>query len=52
MLDLLFNVDVDVASGNQIVISFDTNNLLNQMFANDLEGVGTSGATYRYLDCS
>jgi len=36
MLDLLFTVNVNVVVGSQIVFTFDTNNLLNQMFANDL----------------
>jgi len=53
MLDLRFDVDVDVpATTSQLVFTFDTNNLLNDMFANDLEGAGTNGATYRYLDCA
>jgi hypothetical protein len=53
MLDLQFTVDVDVPAGtSQLVFTFDTNNLLNDMFANDLEGFGTNGLTYRYLDCA
>ena len=36
MLDLEFTVDVNVAAGSQLVFTFDTNNLLNNMFANDL----------------
>jgi hypothetical protein len=51
VLDLSFTIDVDADSGDQLVFSFDTSNLLYQMFANDLEGQGTNGATYRYLDC-
>lgn len=51
VLDLYWTSNVDISAGHSIVVSFDTNNLLNQMFANDLENAGTSGATYRYLDC-
>jgi len=53
MLHLQFIVNVDVPAGtSQLVFTFDTNNLLTDMFANDLEGVGTNGSTYRYLDCA
>jgi len=51
VLDLTFTVNVDVSPGSKLVVSFDTSNLLYQMFANDLEGQGTNGNTYRYLDC-
>ncbi len=52
VLDLFFTIDLDVAAGSDLVIRFDTNNQLYQMFADDLEGEGTNGATYRYLDCN
>lgn len=51
VLDLSWVTNVDLNTGHSIVVTFDTHNLLYQMFANDLEGVGTNGATYRYLDC-
>jgi hypothetical protein len=51
VLDLSWSSNIDISSGQTLVVSFDTHNLLNQMFANDLEGVGANGATYRYLDC-
>lgn len=51
VLDLSWTSNVDISSGQKLVVTFDTNNLLYNMFANDLEGVGTSGPAYRYLDC-
>lgn len=36
VLDLYWTSNVDVNSGSSLVVSFDTNNLLYQMFANDL----------------
>jgi hypothetical protein len=51
VLDLFWVSNIDIYPGYTLVVNFDTNNLLYQMFANDLEGVGTNGATYRYLDC-
>ena len=36
VIDLLFSVDANVPSGSQLVLSFATNNLLYDMFANDL----------------
>lgn len=38
VLDLSFTIDVDANTGDKLVFSFDTSNLLYQMFANDLEG--------------
>ena len=51
MLDMSFIVDVDLGTSSEVVFTFDTNNLLNDMFENDLEGTGVGTATYRYLDC-
>ena len=51
VLDLSFNGDTDATSGNEVVISFGTSNLLYSMFEDDLEGDGTSDGSYRYLDC-
>lgn len=51
MLDLSVSVDVNLDSNSEMVFTFDTNNLLNNMFENDLEGDGTASRTYRYLDC-
>lgn len=51
VLDLSWSSDVNIGPGNTLTVTFDTSNRLSQMFANDLEGVGTGGATYRYLDC-
>ena len=51
MLDMSFVVDVDLGTSSEVVFTFDTNNLLNDMFENDLEGTGVGTATYRYLDC-
>ena len=45
LLDLSFSGDTDAVSGNDIVISFPTSNLLNSMFEDDLEGDGTTNAT-------
>lgn len=36
VLDLYWNINADISAGHSIVASFDTNNLLYQMFANDL----------------
>jgi hypothetical protein len=51
VLDLLFTNNNNIGSGSTLVVTFDTHNLLNAMFANDLEGQNVNGATYRYLDC-
>ena len=42
-LDFSFGVDVDVDSGDWIEFTFDTHNLLENMFPNDLEGDPVSG---------
>jgi hypothetical protein len=52
MLDLKIRPNQNTAAGSTLVLTFSTNNLLNNLFANDLEGLGTVGSTYRYLDCS
>jgi hypothetical protein len=51
MLDMQFTVDVDLGTSSTVVFTFDTSNLLTKMFENDLEGAGTAGQAYRYLDC-
>lgn len=43
-------MDIDLASNDEIELTFDTNNLLYNMFEPDLEGNATT-ETYRYLDC-
>ena len=50
MLDFSFTVDVNLGSTDSIVFSFDTSNLLKQMFPNDVEG-NAGAETYRNLDC-
>ncbi|CAM6005529.1 unnamed protein product [Sphagnum balticum] len=53
VMDIMFTINVNISVGCKIVVSFDSSNLLNQMFAVDLEGTGpATGETYRYLDCS
>ena len=37
-LEFQFKGDVNLNSGHQIVFTFDSHNLINQMFASDLEG--------------
>lgn len=51
VLDLSWTNNIDISASSKIVITFDTHNLLYTMFADDVEGAGTNGATYRYLDC-
>ena len=51
MLEFQFTVDVDLITTDSITFSFDTNNLLKQMFPNDLEGTAVGSDAYRYLDC-
>lgn len=51
VLDLSWTNNIDISSTSKLVITFDTHNLLYPMFANDVEGTGANGATYRYLDC-
>lgn len=51
MLDMQFLVNVNLNSNSEIVFTFDTNNLLTDMFEDDLEGTGKGSDTYRYLDC-
>ncbi len=36
VLDLFWVSNIDIVPGYKLVVSFDTSNLLNQMFANDL----------------
>lgn len=51
VLDLSWVNNIDISTGSSAVIQFDTHSLLYSMFANDVEGTGANGATYRYLDC-
>ena len=51
VLDFQFGVDIDAYSGDELEFTFDTNNLLEDMFSNDLEDEAVSGETYKFLDC-
>ena len=44
-------MDVDVNAGDWFEFTFDTHNLLENMFPNDLEGDPVTGETYKVLDC-
>lgn len=51
MLDFNFYLDVSIGAGDWIEMTFDTNNLLYDMFANDVENTPTVDTGYRFLDC-
>lgn len=51
MIDLSFYLDVYIYAGDWIELTFDTNSLLYDMFANDIEGEPVTGETYKFLDC-
>lgn len=51
MLEFNFYLNVAISAGDWIEMTFDTNNLLYDMFANDLEDTPTVDTGYRFLDC-
>ena len=51
MLEFSFLLDVAVGTNDWMEFTFDTNNLIDDMFANDLEDQPVDGEDFKVLDC-
>ena len=51
MLEFSFMMDVQVNTNDWMEFTFDTNNLIDDMFANDLEDQAVDGEEFKVMDC-